>query len=117
MKKGGWPWKRLIGMTFKKKAGIVSNKLCLLELALSHPGLEKDDNGWIVATIANYLDDLEQDVTAVYSGITHNIEKQKDGRKSRLERFMESLADQMEEEPEDWNFKAEAANIRELLVR
>ena len=38
-------------------------------------------------------------------------------RENNLERFMKNMADRKAKEPEDWSFKAAAANIREQLSR
>ena len=41
----------------------------------------------------------------------------KSDRERRLERFMDDMASRMGQEPEDWNFRAAAANIRTVLNR
>ena len=42
---------------------------------------------------------------------------QKNDRERRLEQFMGDVANLMDEEPNDWNFKAVAINIRKQLNR
>ena len=104
--------------TAQRLAYRTQEKLYFLDAVLTHSkDAEELHNADVIGTLAGFIGDIHDEVMDINDTLVNLVEDEKYNRLPRLERFMESLADQMEEEPENWNFKATAENIRELLAR